>query len=253
MGDTLDALHRLQAVEIKLAAIRQRREEKVRLADLKRRNFRKGEQRLAERQKAVRDLQARIDLLTLELAAREDATAKHREALNKAKTNKEYAAILTAMNTEKADSSKQETEIQKLTEEADVLRLGELEIQEEVKKFQADLAHSDGVVAAFDKQLGGEVSTLESTRDGLARKIPAGPLSVFQRVAERHEGEALASVVRPNPKREEYSCAGCNMQITLDVLNALRTRDDIRVCQSCGRILYYVEAPAPAQKSGSTS
>jgi predicted nucleic acid-binding Zn-ribbon protein len=60
----------------------------------------------------------------------------------------------------------------------------------------------------------------------------------FHRVAERHEGEALAAVEVVNAKRNEYCCGGCNMSVTLQTVLAMRTLDQLQTCGSCGRILY---------------
>jgi predicted nucleic acid-binding Zn-ribbon protein len=43
---------------------------------------------------------------------------------------------------------------------------------------------------------------------------------------------------------EEYNCAGCNMKVTLEIVSALSSRDDIQLCGSCGRILYLEQIPA---------
>ena len=40
------------------------------------------------------------------------------------------------------------------------------------------------------------------------------------------------------PSCEDYCCGGCNMTITLEVVNLLQSRDDIQHCAVCGRILY---------------
>ncbi len=238
MGETLDALDRLQGVEIKLAALRQGREAKARQVDARRRILKKAEEKLQERLHAIRDLKVRIDQITLELASKEEAISKHREGLNKAKTNKDYAAILAAMNTEKADNSKQETDLQKLLEELQTLQAGETAIQTELQIAQADVARTESAVAAYDSQTSAETGRLTASRNQLAANVPAHAIAIFTRVAERHEGEALASVVKVHPKRDEYCCSGCNISLALDEVNLLMTRDDIRICQNCGRILY---------------
>ncbi|MEK6675606.1 MAG: hypothetical protein AABZ47_08135 [Planctomycetota bacterium] len=238
MGETLDRLRRLQTVETKLAVIRRAIDTKARQVDLKRKNVLKAEERLKEHHKAVRELQIKIDGLSLEVESREDSIAKHREALNKAKTNKEYAAILTAMNTEKADNSKEESELLCLMDNLQVLKKTESEIEEDQKKWQSEVAAVEATVAAFEKQCEAELTQLTTQRDQCASGIVAGALSVFNRVAERHDGEALAPVIKVYPKREEFSCSGCNIKLTLEVVNSLRTREDLQICHVCGRILY---------------
>ena len=118
MGETLlDALHRLQEIELKLAEIRGKREAKTRVIESRKRKERQAEAKLLASERSLRERQMRLDALSLDVAAREQSIQKHREALNKAKTNKEYAGILAAMNTEKADAAKIETSILEFMEE----------------------------------------------------------------------------------------------------------------------------------------
>jgi predicted nucleic acid-binding Zn-ribbon protein len=88
---------------------------------------------------------------------------------------------------------------------------------------------------------------LQAEREEAADGVPPTVLQTFERVAERYDGEAMATVVRTNPRREEFICQGCNMTVTLEKVNALITRDDIQQCQTCGRILYLEEAPTRQQ------
>ncbi len=238
MGETLDALQRLQAVELKTTAIRRAIESKVRLVEIKRRNLRRAEEKLRENQLAARERQMKLDALNLDIAVREESVQKHREALNRAKTNKEYSAILAAMNTEKADNARQEGDALKWMEDVQTLTNTHAEIEAERNKLAEEVAAADSAAAAYEQECRGELDQLQATRNEFAAKIAAGALSVFERVAERHEGEALAAVVKPFPKREEYSCSGCNLKVPIEVVNALRTRDELQLCKTCGRILF---------------
>ena len=54
----------------------------------------------------------------------------------------------------------------------------------------------------------------------------------------------LAVVVQVHPKRLEFSCGGCHMSVPLELVNALKSREDIQCCNVCGRILYVQEEAA---------
>jgi uncharacterized protein len=73
--------------------------------------------------------------------------------------------------------------------------------------------------------------------------VPAEALILFERAADKHEGEALAHIEQSHPKRAEYTCSGCNMSVPLETVNALQSRDAVVQCQTCSRILY-LEASA---------
>lgn len=238
MGKTLDALRRLQDIERRLADIRRNIETKARRVDIQKRNVQKADERLLDSQRAALELQAKIDAMTLEIAVREETIAKHREALHRAKTNKDYSAILAAMNTEKADTSKEEDELLRQMEQLQAIRDGQAAISEEKAKHLERLAVAESALTAYEGECAADRDRFQSSRDACAEGITAGVLSVFTRIADRHDGEALAAVVQPHPKRTDYACSGCNLNLTLPIVDALLTRDEIQICQACGRILY---------------
>jgi predicted nucleic acid-binding Zn-ribbon protein len=248
MGEILNTLQRLQAVELKRLAIRRTLEAKAALIESRRKRVQKAEERIVEHHRGVRELQARIDFLSLDAASRAEAIAKHRDALNRAKTNKEYAAILATMNTEKADNAKLEAEVLRLMEQLQSLKDAGAELEEQKKKAVSELAAAEADAAAYQESCQADLDGLQTERDEVAALIAPTTLGVFNRVADRHDGQALAAIFKPFPKREEYACSGCNLKVSLEVINALRGRDEIQICKSCGRILYVEPSPIKSSK-----
>lgn len=246
MGALLDELRRLQTVELQLVTILQNREGKTRRVDLLKRQIKLVNDRLEVNRKSVREHQMKLDALQLDIAAREDSVSKHRQALNKTKTNKEYAAILTAMNTEQADNTKIEGSMLQVMEEMQKVKDEGLVIEAEKKKLLDDMVIADKALATYDDDNKARMKALEAERKQHTTHVPPDALAAFQRAAQRHEGEAMAAVTKPRPKQDEYMCAGCNMNLPLDLINALRTKDDVVMCKFCGRILYAESMPASA-------
>jgi len=244
MGELLEELHRLQRVELRLAEIRQARDDKTRRVERFRRRADQTDEQLQQHNRTVRGCQIRIDALSLDVAAREEQINKHRIALTKAKTNKEYASILAAMNTEKADNSKIETEILQLMEQMQTLAEEGKLIEAEKAQHIESAETAQKALDAYDAGINREQTSLEATREQHSERIPGPVFATFARVAQRHEGDAMANVTKAHPKRDEYICAGCNMKITLEVVNSLQSRDEIQLCGQCGRILYFEATPA---------
>lgn len=241
MGETLADLQKMHALELKLATIRRARDSRVRQVDVARRRLKLAEEKSQAHHAALRERQIKIDMLSLDVSSREDSIAKHRAALTKSKTNKEYAAVLTAMNTEKADSSKIEAEVLQLMEDLGKLKEEGARLEEEQTRAKASLRDAESAVAAFDDRGRAELAELQSQRDALAATFKPEVLFAFNRASQRHEGEALAHVEKVHPKRDEYVCSGCNVTITLDKVNALRTRKDMELCPQCARILFFAD------------
>ncbi len=246
MGITLDALCRLQEVELQITELQKR-------IDRKQGVVKRHEQRIAEYdakvrawQEAARADQMEADRLDLDVKSNEAQIAKLRQALNSAKTNKEYSAILTQLNTTKADNSKVEEKVLAIFRQIEAKRKELTAIQEERAKEQARLAEAQGGLKDICEKSKERLAQLAADREAAAEAVPPKALDTFNRVAKKHNGEAMAQVVRTHPKREEYACEGCNMSITIEQVNNILSRDDAVLCNTCGRILYY-EMPAAPQ------
>ena len=173
MGQVLESLHRLQGIEIQLAEIRRDRDSKVRRVKLRIRRVRVADEEILTYKNTSRQRQIRLDALQLDVTARETAIDKHRQALNKAKTNKEYAAILTALNTEKADNSKFETEMLQLMDQIQKVTDQVADLEAEKSKLSQEQARAEEAVAAFDAEHKAQSDDLCSRRTECAAGLRA--------------------------------------------------------------------------------
>lgn len=178
-----------------------------------------------------------IDRLELELKGRDERIAKLRAALNMAKTNKEYAAILSELNTSKADNAKIENQVLDLMKNIEVDEAGCGQIQEQIdeQKTKVNQLRRDTEVKAAKYEA--EIEDIQAEWDQMAKTIPPEVLEVFKRVAETYDGEALAAAGKENEKTEVFSCGGCFMRLPAENVNQLMTKDDIIRCSNCTRIL----------------
>ena len=245
MGATLDALHRLQSIEDRLRSVREQIDSKRRLVLARRNRVAHIERQINDTHQAIRQAQTEADRFELDRLTREEHVARLREALNRTKSNKEYAALLTQLNTEKADMLKLEDSALSAMGRVEQERKKEAEMKALIEKEKSQATEVTKTVQEAEGKLAAELEALERERADAADHIPAKALSVFERACERHEGEAMALVERVHPKRAEYVCTGCNMSIPLEVINALQSRDEVQQCQTCSRILY-LEASANA-------
>jgi hypothetical protein len=159
-----------------------------------------------------------------------------RASLNSAKTNKEYAALLTQLNTTKADSSKIETQTLELMKdiEADELECKDIQRQIEQQKETLDQnrKESEGLSGKYEA----EIDKIQAEWNEAARTVPRDALEKFKRVADTYDGQAVAAIEQQEDSGA-YSCGGCFMGITAECVNLLMTKDDILRCPNCTRIL----------------
>ena len=237
MGPVLKGLMELQSVENRLRA------EKAKLTRCRRNviiqeNLIRSLQNALEAKKEELQLtRVQFDRLELELKTKDETIARLRASLNSAKTNKEYAAVLTHLNTTKADNSKIEAQSLELLKdiEADEAECKDIQKQINEQKQTLDQTRKDSEALATKYQA--EIEKIQAEWDQVARKIPSDSLETFRRVAETYDGQAVTVIEQQEGKKEAYSCGGCFMGITAECVNLLMTKDDIIRCPNCTRIL----------------
>ncbi len=247
MGATLDALHRLQEFELQIAEIRRGIDRKHRAVHKQEERITQLDAQIRAEQSALRTDQMESDRLDLDLKSRDVEIAKYRQALQVSKTNKEYSAILTQLNTYKADNSKLEDKVLALMGQVDARRKTIAGMNEQRATEAARLADLRAAAKAEEDRCRDRMTALQTERDRAAAAVSPQALEFFNRVAQKNDGEAMAKVVCTNPKRSEYVCNGCNMSINIEQVNAIMSRDEAITCNICGKILY-VDAPAAARK-----
>lgn len=237
MGPVLNALVELQSVENQLRAAKAKLARCRRNVVIQENQVRSLQNALEAKKEEILLTKVQSDRLELELATRDEEINKLRGSLNAAKTNKEYAAVLTQLNTTKADNSKIETQILELMKdiEADETESKEIQtqIEEQKEKLEKTRKESESLAVKYEA----EIQQIQAQWDDKAKDIPAEPLEVFKRVAETYDGQAVAVVDKQEDKAGTYTCGGCFMSTTAESVNLLMTKDDIIRCPNCTRIL----------------
>jgi predicted nucleic acid-binding Zn-ribbon protein len=242
MGPVLNGLTKLQSVENRLRAAKAKLARCRRNVILQENQVRNQTNALEAKKEEIKLTKMQSDRLELELRTRDDSIAKLRATLNAAKTNKEYAAVLTMLNTTKADNSKIETQILDLMKdiEADEEQCREIQQQIDEQKKKLEQIRTDTEAAAAKYEV--EITEIQAEWDQVAKEIKTETLQIFKRVAETYDGEAMAIIEEQDGKAGAYSCGGCFMGITAETVNLLMTNDDISRCPNCTRILILLES-----------
>ncbi len=245
MGPTNVALVKLYQSETELREAQRRLDAVTKNVRLQQR---KVDDLTARQQTAHSDLQklqAKNAELMLEIQSREEKIEALRGQQQQAQTNREYQAFLVQINTFKVDKGKVEEDSLKLMEQIEALGKESetliAQLATESAKFQEMKTSIDQRV----QEMSAAVEALRPARDAAAAAVPERAKVVFDRLADRYEGEAMEPIDKPHPKREEYIATICNIDLTVDVYNRLHTRDELLFCPSCGRIMFIPEDLVP--------
>lgn len=243
MGPVLNGLVKLQSVENRLRAAKAKLARCRRSVIIQENQVRSLQSALEAKKEETLLTKVQCDRLELELKSRDAEVNKLRASLNNAKTNKEYAAVLTQLNTTKADNSKIETQILELMKaiEGDEEEVSGIrnQIEEQKQLLEETRKKADGQTAEHEA----EIAKIQAEWDEVAKSIPAAALTTFNRVADTYDGEAVVKVDEQEGRSGAYSCGGCFMGVTAESVNLLMTKDDLIRCPNCTRILVLSETP----------
>jgi predicted nucleic acid-binding Zn-ribbon protein len=237
MGPILNGLIKLQSVENRLRAAKAKLARSRRSVIVQENQVRSLQSALEAKKEELQLTKVQSGRLELELKSRDEEVNKLRAALNTSKSNKEYAAVLTQLNTTRADNTKIENQILDLMKamETDEAECESIRKQIEEQKQHLEQTRKKSEAAAAEQEA--EIRKIQTEWNEAAKTIPPEPLKVFKRVAETYDGEAVAQVDLQEGRHGTYSCGGCFMGITAESVNLLMTRDEIIRCANCTRIL----------------
>jgi len=237
VGPVLNGLGKLQSVENRLRAAKAMLTRCRRNVIIQENRVRSLQSAVEVKREEIQLTKVQSDRLELELKTKDEAILRLRACLNVAKTNKEYAAVLTQLNTTKADNSKVETQILELMKDIEVDEAEYANIQDQIDEQKQKLEQIRKEAEHLATKYEAEIEEIQAEWDQASQTIPAELLELFNRVAETYDGEALAVVERQEGKTETYTCGGCFMGVPAESVNVLMTKDDVIRCPNCTRIL----------------
>ena len=184
-------------------------------------------------------LQKKRKDLELEVQGENDHMAKSKTKLPAVKTNKEYTAILTEVDTIKEKVSAledKELEVMEILEEKQKAIPGVEKIcKEEDARFQEYKAKKDAELARMKQELTALVAKRESVSSQLERVI----VQRYEKVSKSRDGRAVVTL-------RGSICQGCFQQILPQMVINVKVGETIQQCSNCIRFLYWEEVPEAA-------
>ena len=183
-----------------------------------------AKEKMTQNQKKRRDLEAAVKDI-------KEQISKYNRQLNEVKTNREYSILLKEIEEAKQKDNDMEEEIISEMLSAD-------EIEDEIKTASQKYSEAEEKFSKEKDVLQQEKKKFEAKRDKLNQKkeklvpkIPSDQVNLYLKIYKRNSGIALS------PVKEEF-CSLCHLRIRPQVINELKGKEKIILCENCGRILY---------------
>jgi predicted nucleic acid-binding Zn-ribbon protein len=248
MNPLIQKLTELQALDLRVAELRQQirsyPEQLARIdegVNAARGAVEKAKQRVADLRKDRKKLE-------LDVEDWRGKIKKYKEQLYQVKTNEAYKALQAEIANAEAEMGRAED---RLLEEM----VGSEDADREVKQAEAALGEAEKEAGREKEQVLGEKSRVEAefaeveaaSKQRLG-ELPEELVEHYARIARKHNGVALAEA------RDE-ACSMCSVRIRPHVMQQLRQAENEEIihCETCTRILYYVEKKTPPAEGAQAS
>ena len=212
---------RLQALDARLDAARQA------VADAK--------ERVAANQTARREIEK-------DVALHQGRLSKFRDQAMAVKTNQEYHAIQHEIAFAQNEIKVHEDRILERMMEADELTGALKSAESALGAAQKEVEAEKRAISAEHDDMRTLVERLKGERAALVALLAPDVLSVFELVAKRRHGVAMAEA-------RDGICTICHVRLRPQVFNTVRRNEAIIQCDSCQRILYFLPPAAGAVAS----
>jgi|HubBroStandDraft_4_1064222.scaffolds.fasta_scaffold263253_1 predicted nucleic acid-binding Zn-ribbon protein len=171
---------------------------------------------------------------------------KYRDQSYEVKTNEAFRALQHEIANADAEMARAEDRL------LERMVAGE-EFDRQIKSGETGLKEAEAVAASERKVLEQEraevqskLSAAEAERATVVADIPEGLLAEYNRISHHRHGALAQSI--------DEMCMKCGVRIRPHIYQILRRAEDeeIHLCESCGRILYYAD-PVPPQLGAETA
>ncbi|MCX6568335.1 MAG: C4-type zinc ribbon domain-containing protein [Candidatus Aminicenantes bacterium] len=189
--------------------------------------------KMSQNQKKRRDLEAEVKDIKVQIG-------KYKRQLNEVKSNKEYTSLLKEIEEaqHKVDSLEEAIIAEMLTAD---------DVEEEIKtathrqgQDEESLRKEKLVLDEKMKETEATFAALNKERESLLPRIPPEQMMLYESLRQKKGGAALSPVTGD-------FCAMCHMRVRPQMLNEIRDKVKVILCENCGRILYWTAKPEPAK------
>jgi predicted nucleic acid-binding Zn-ribbon protein len=167
-----------------------------------------------------------------DIQVQEQKISKLKDQMLQAKTNEQFSAFQKEIDFCTKEIRKSEDRILELMGESEALdrnvKGAEGALKTQKAEVEAEKQKARERTAADRKG----VQELEAERAGIVASVKPSTYQRYERSRKLRKGIAVAEVVAGR-------CSVCNIVLRLQFIQDLKKAEDIMVCESCQRILYY--------------
>jgi predicted nucleic acid-binding Zn-ribbon protein len=196
-------------------------------------HFADAKDKMSQNQKKRRELETEVKDIKVQIG-------KYKRQLNEVKTNKEYTSLLKEIE-------ESQHKVDSLEEAIIAEMLAADDVEEEIKtalhrqgQDEESLKKEKLVLDEKMRETEAKFAALNKDREALLPRIPREQMMLYEAILQKKGGTALSPVTGD-------FCATCHMRVRPQMLNEIRDKVKVILCENCGRILYWTTKSEPVK------
>ncbi len=232
MHPHLEKLLKLQVIDYDLGELERSKDYLPDMMDNLKKEITETGERLTLVKQNLEDSQVKQKSLELEVKTKEGELQKYQQQMMSIKTNKEYDALVSEIDSIKVVVSNGETELLELIESIDSMEKEIEELTEKDSTISENNTKQLGILQEKIDSIGSKVDLMEESRKTIILEIPKPTLSTYERVRRGKGGRPVVSV-------KKRACGSCFKALTPKKIQEIKRADKICTCDNCGSLLYW--------------
>lgn len=186
---------------------------------------------LARLQEDLKGLQLKQKEKEMELSTKEQNIKKYETQLTQVKTNKEYASLQSEIVSLKADNSLLEEAIINLIDQVEGLQSRMDAQRKKLSQCESSLQEKKTELDQKGKEIEQKIGTLQGQKREKIKAVNPEVATLYERIVTKKRGLAMV-------KLDDEVCPACQIQLRPQVVNEVKMKERIILCDNCSRILY---------------
>ncbi|MFC1613910.1 zinc ribbon domain-containing protein [Gemmatimonadota bacterium] len=197
-------------------------------------NSRKLKNDVEERGEELKGIKLSIREAESKTVLLDETEQKYKQQLMTVKTNREYSALLTEIESVKRQKEELDENAIKSMERIEAVQTEIQGIKSELKEFQNQSKDKREELQGRLNELQEKMAVEKQKRENLAIRIDKSAIKLYERIMKSRKNLAVVAL-------RNGSCGGCFAEVPLQRVADIRKGDQLLTCDYCGRILYFEE------------
>ncbi len=234
LAKNIELLIQIQGLDGRAYELNRLKAEKPRELDELKAALQSKRDTVAKTKEGLKTIQLKKKDKELQLQKKEEEIKKFQTQLYQIKSNKEYKALVDQIEGLKADNSVLEEEIITFFDEIDEANKKISEVEQNSKEEERKLKQAEERIKKEISQINDELSKLNEEREKIIPNVDKITLGKYEHILKNKDGLAMVRVIGG-------ACRGCHMNVPPQVINEIKMKQELIICENCSRILYIID------------